>query len=87
MPNLKLKRFIYLYFCNPIGLVSADVTENRDLHHPHIQYPTIGRSSEFVATVNNQFGPLKKAWFYQAKSQAKFLKFKKKKRKQKFSWN
>ena len=59
MPNLKLKRFIYLYFCNPIVLVQVDVTENHDLRHPHIQYPTKGRSSKFVATVNNQFGLLK----------------------------
>ena len=49
----------YLYFCNPIVLESVDVTENHDLHHPDIQYPTIGRSSEFVANVNNQFGLLK----------------------------
>ena len=49
----------YLYFCNPIVLESVDVIENHDLHHPHIQYPTKGRSSEFVATVNNQFGLLK----------------------------
>ena len=40
-------------------LESVDVTENHDLHHPDIQYPTIGRSSEFVANVNNQFGLLK----------------------------
>ena len=49
----------YLYFCNPIVLESVDVTENHGLRHPDIQYPTTRRSSEFVATVNNQFGLLK----------------------------
>ena len=78
MPNLKLKRFIYLYFCNPIVLVQVDVTENHDLRHPHIQYPTKGRSSKFVATVNNQFGLLKIKETYEVKlvSQIIFLSLK-----------
>ena len=40
-------------------LESVNVTENHGLHHPDTQYPTKVPSSEFVATVNNQFGLLK----------------------------
>ena len=58
-PSGIIQTVSYLYFCNPIVLESVDVTENHDLRHPHIQYPTKVPSSEFVATVNNQFGLLK----------------------------